>query len=152
MNIQVPHSLMVGLPLPFSFREVSEDVPDLIEIYENIDLYRDRYNNLRIHKIQISSPGFFSFDGLGDIVREIREMIKDIAWRNRQEKTIGQLEIISKYLKMGKKYPDVHIPVPRYLKNEKYLVDAVNGNINNLKRLEDKGLLLPIAENIDKFE
>ena len=151
-NKQMPLLFMHGLPLPFSIQEFDREIPSLVEIYKNIDFYKESHNNLWIHQIHISSPGLISFEGLGEIVREFRELIKDIFWRNKQEKAKGQLEIISKYVKIRKENPNLDIPIPTYLKNEKYLVETVNENVNNLKLLESKGKLLSVAENIDRPE
>lgn len=48
--------------------------------------------------------------GLGELVREGRELIKDVCYRNRQEREKGDLEILQKRLDLISQYnlsPDV---------------------------------------------
>ena len=53
---------------------------------------------LKIRRIAIASPGGFSLQGLGEPIRELREFIKDMAYRNRQEREKGDLEILKQKL------------------------------------------------------
>jgi hypothetical protein len=55
-------------------------------------------HELKIRKIAISSPGGFSLEGLGEPLRELREFIKDMCYRNRQEREKGNLEILKQKL------------------------------------------------------
>lgn len=47
---------------------------------------------LRLMSIEISSPGLAIFDGPG-IVKQIRELIRDLKFRNRQLEELGDIEI-----------------------------------------------------------
>lgn len=51
-------------------------------------------HELVIENIQMASPGSFSLRGLGEPLREIREFIKDLWYRNRQECERGELELL----------------------------------------------------------
>jgi len=42
----------------------------------------------------MASPGGFSFSGLGEPLRQLRELIKDLWYRNRQERQRGELQIL----------------------------------------------------------
>ncbi|MFA7335698.1 MAG: hypothetical protein WC028_02850 [Candidatus Obscuribacterales bacterium] len=42
--------------------------------------------------------GNFSFAGLAEVVKEFREVLKDLWYRNNQEKTLGELEIADKWM------------------------------------------------------
>ncbi len=93
-------------------------------------------NELMIHRIQMASPGGFSLKGLGEPLREIREFIKDIWYRNRQEKERGELDIAKARLDLLAKHnlqpEQIHIlAVP--------LVDAIE---SLSPRIESKQLRL----------
>jgi hypothetical protein len=57
-------------------------------------------HELRIKRIEIASPGGFTLAGLGEPIREVREFIKDIWYRNRQEREKGDLEILKQKLEL----------------------------------------------------
>lgn len=57
-------------------------------------------STLRVAGIRISSPGPISLQGLGEPLRELREFVKDLWYRNRQEKARGDLELESARLKL----------------------------------------------------
>lgn len=58
------------------------------------DEYMPPSHELVIQKIEMASPGSFSLRGLGEPLRELRELIKDFWYRNRQEREHGELEIM----------------------------------------------------------
>lgn len=66
----------------------------------------------RIARIQMSSPGIFSFKGLGEPLRQLREFIKDLSYRNAQERQLGELEIEAArlFLKQAKKASRIRNP------------------------------------------
>lgn len=73
--------------------------PNEVQYYvSNPSEYLTASNELRIKKIAISSPGGFSLAGLGEPLREVREFIKDLCYRNRQERQKGDLEILKQKL------------------------------------------------------
>jgi hypothetical protein len=57
-------------------------------------------HELRIRRIEIASPGGFTLAGLGEPLREVREFIKDLCYRNRQERQKGDLEILKQKLEI----------------------------------------------------
>jgi hypothetical protein len=70
-----------------------------------IDYYQSRpdefmppAHELVVDNIQMASPGGFSLRGLGEPLREIREFIKDLWYRNRQERERGELDILKEKL------------------------------------------------------
>lgn len=141
--------------LPFSpatatYPNFRESFPSDKEIFENLDLYATADDLLRIHRIRISSPGVVNFSGLGEIVKEVREFIKDIWYRNRQEKAIAQLDLLDKYLKMRRENPDVNLPLPPDLRKDRYLVDVVEGNVKVLRELESGGKLEALDGDVDQ--
>lgn len=60
-------------------------------------------HELRIDKIEIASPGGFSLKGLGEAIHQIRELIKDLWYRNNQERKRGELEILKRKLDIAAK-------------------------------------------------
>ncbi len=135
-------------PFPFPFaHEIIEKPSIAFDIYADIESYTTSENRLRVRRIQIASPGTFSFSGSGEIIREIRELIKDLWYRNKQEKTKGELDIIDKYLTMRRENSDINLPPPRSA--DKKLVKVVQEKIHSLRSLEEEGKLLSVPENIE---
>jgi hypothetical protein len=96
-----------GTPFMFPFGPISvpalESSPQSLGV--EIDYYQSRPDEfmspaqeLVIDNIQMASPGGFSLRGLGEPLREIREFIKDLWYRNRQERERGELEILKEKL------------------------------------------------------
>lgn len=141
-NIQFPPFI-----LPTQFK-VEAKQPTIYEIYSNIKSYQSNDDLLRIHKIYIASPGGFSFEGVGEVLKELREFIKDIWYRNKQERICGQLEIIDKYLSVKNKYENSNMNLPP-VSSEDEIKKVLNENVNNLKQLEKENKLMSVAENID---
>lgn len=72
-----------------------------VEYYvNNPSEYLPPTHELKIKKIAIASPGGFSLEGLGEPLREVREFIKDLCYRNRQEREKGDLEILKQKLEI----------------------------------------------------
>lgn len=57
-------------------------------------------HELVIENIKMASPGNFSLRGLGEPLRELRELIKDLSYRNRQERERGDLAILKDKLEI----------------------------------------------------
>ena len=119
------------------------------EIFQNIEQYSSDEQWLKIYRIKIGSPGGFSFSGIGEILKEMREFIKDIWYRNKQEKILGQLKIIDEYLSMRRKYTNSNYSLLPLVPSEKELVKVLNEQVNKIKELEAKGKLENVAKNID---
>jgi len=54
-------------------------------------------DQIKINKIFMASPGEIHIEA-GSAIREIRELIKDIKYRNEHEKKLGELEILEKQI------------------------------------------------------
>jgi hypothetical protein len=74
-----------------------------IEIFNNIELYTSEEQRLKVYQIRIASPGQFTFIGLAEIMSQLRELIKDLWYRNRVEKEKGELELIEKKMELTKR-------------------------------------------------
>jgi hypothetical protein len=143
-------------PIPYLFgssgnfhTDFDKSIPSSGEIYQNLHLYSEESEDLAIHRIVVRSPGGFSFTGIGEIIKELRELIKDLWFRNNQERATGQLEILDKYLEMRNKHQDVSLPIPPALRRDKVLVEVIQDNVKQLKQLEDDKKLESVAENLE---
>ncbi len=94
-----------------------------------------------IYRIRMGSPGGISFTGSGEIIREIREFIKDVWYRNKQERMEGRLRIIREYLQIKKEY--------KLTKQEKKLIKVLEDNLAKLMHLEKTYRLEDVRKNLD---
>ncbi len=139
-------------PMPFFsplMGSQSTTIPAEEAIYADLPRFCPESDRLRVDRVRMSSPGGFSFSGLSDIVKEFRELIKDLWWRNRQERAKGELEIIEHYLSIRMQHPEVDLPGLFYPQSNRNLVEAVSEHVKNLKALEDRGRLEPVPEHLD---
>lgn len=97
----------MGTPFMFPFGPMPGHTPESSpqSIAVEIDYYQSRpdefmlaAHELVVDNIQMASPGGFSLRGLGEPIREIREFIKDLWYRNRQERERGELDILKEKL------------------------------------------------------
>ena len=126
------------------------ELPTDRDIYESIAYYALPDQQLVVDRIRMSSPGGISFSGLGEIVEQFRGLIKDLWFRNRQERTLGELQIIEKYLSLQREYPGQDFPPPKGLRADRFLVEQIKGGVDGLKRLEQAGRIEDVGENIDE--
>jgi hypothetical protein len=141
-----------AFPFPFPIQAPSIPIPSAAEIYRDLQRFPIEEEALRIYKVRMASPGGFSFTGIGEIIKEFREFIKDIWYRNDQERQKGQLEVIEKYLSIKQNYPEASqlgFPPPRA---ERELAQVLNHNVNNIRLLEEKGKIGDVGENVDHVE
>jgi hypothetical protein len=142
-------------PLPFFPQlsggfgpQVGSLPPDHV-IYAELERHARESDRLRVYRIRMSSPGGFSFSGIGEIVKEFRELIKDLWWRNRQERVRGELEIIERYLSVRTQHPEIDFPPVSYPGADRDLVQVVSGHVKNLRSLEERGRLESVPDNIE---
>jgi len=102
-------------------------------------------HELVIENIQMASPGSFNLRGLGEPLREIREFIKDIWYRNRQEQELGELQLLKKRLALITQ--DNVAPAQIQV----LAVTIVDGN-KELKPLIEEGKLVLAGEEPKKLE
>jgi hypothetical protein len=80
----------------------------------------------------MASPGRITVSGVGHIIQQFRELLKDLKFRNRQEEQLGELEIARKHLEL--RQSAVSPPA----------LDYVAGQVlHEYKRLATNGKLLP---------
>ena len=148
----IPNFLPPPFPFPIQQLQPIESKVTVLEIYQDLERYSYIDNNLRIHKIKMSSPGFFSFAGVGEVIKEIRELIKDLWYRNKQENVKGRLEIIDKYLDIKARYQNSNDFNFGPIKSEKELLENVDKGMNEIKKLEENQKLKDVPENIEYVE
>ena len=138
---------------PFNIHQMlmpsGQELPEIEYMYSNLDFYSDEAERLQIYRIKMSSPGGFNFQGIGEIVEQFRELIKDLWYRNRQEKVKGDLEIIKIYMDIRRENKDAQIPPLKYLQKRNILIDRTYQNVKKLKELENQNKLEDIGKNID---
>jgi hypothetical protein len=95
-----------------------------------------------IRQVEMGSPGAISLAGLGEPIQQLREFIKDLWYRNRQEKQAGQLEILRQYLAIEREFG----PLPPTV-TDRLAPKALRG-VQTLATLEDEGKLIEIPASI----
>lgn len=111
-------------------------------LYDNI--YRLAPNEqLNIGATRLSSPGWISFEGLGEPIRQLREFIKDLHYRNQQERELGRLEIARQHLELRREFGDL-LSGPANKVGIAALEEA-----DVLEQLEIEGKLVDVPDNID---
>jgi hypothetical protein len=126
---------LAALPMPlwpFPTEESAQSLPRPREVFDNLAFYVPEEELLHIRRIEMASPGGVSFQGLGEIVRELRELLKDVWFRNRQEKVRGELDILKNYLDMTASYPEADIPLPSTCEIANICSSVVRGTLRNL--------------------
>lgn len=96
-------------------------------------------DELVIEKIEMASPGGFSLRGLGEPIKQLREFIKDLVYRNRQERELGDLKIIEKRLALVTKYN----LSPQQIQ---HIAVEINGSQQELRTLIEAGKLTLAGE------
>lgn len=101
-------------------------------------------HQLTIGAVRIGSLGFFSFQGLGEVIQQVREFIKDIKYRNKQEENLGKLKVAREHMQFINEYGFDPLAGPA----NQIPLAAIEGS-DVLEQLESAGKLEDIAENID---
>lgn len=114
----------------------------LDKLYERFP--RDR---LQIKRVAISSPGLISFEGLGEAINAFREFVKDLSYRNKQEREMGELRLQAARRALNAT-PPVGAPGLPAAEIE-LLAGRLPGPLRRLERLERQGKLLNIGDHID---
>jgi len=131
-------------PMPFPGMPNVPEIPRLsaISFIEDIKQSMIPDYQLQVYRVKMESPGDWSFSGLSDVVREFRELIKDLWFRNSQEKRKGELEIEAISRVLRDRY---HVPP----KENQKITGILTKDKKALENLEKEGKLLPIPEHID---
>jgi len=133
-----------GLPLPPAVGFRVGEVPYMQYLLDNFDVIMAD-TPLTIRRIQMGSSGAISLEGLGEPIREIREFIKDLWYRNKQERELGRLEIASKRLQVAKQYRELF----EESADVNPLVVVVLQAADQLESLERQEKLVDIPEHLE---
>jgi len=76
------------IPYVFPYPYYDRKQYNLFESIENNTYRIKRSEELKLKKIHIESPGEIKIEG-GSIIKEFRELIKDLTFRNNQEERLG---------------------------------------------------------------
>lgn len=144
-----PPPFLLLPPFAFGYTDAGFAVPSDEEILRHLGRYTSPEERFRVHKIRHASPGGFSFQGIGEIVEQFRELIKDVWWRNRHERAEGDLDLLEKYLRMRRDNPDVNLPLPTYLRKDRYLAEVLQKELLTLHEMEDRGKLQAVPQHLD---
>lgn len=88
---------------PFATGSAANDAQPALDAQfalEHSDTLLTDGHELQVTKIQMASPGGFSLSGLGEPLTQLRELIKDLWYRNRQEREQGELELLQRRIEM----------------------------------------------------
>lgn len=148
-----------GCPPPFFWMPtpspwMSAEVASLsgMEVFRSLGLYTPETGRCRLHRAKLASPGGFSFTGSGEIIRECRELFKDLAYRiGRRER--GKLEITEQYVRLRREYRDENTGAPPLppVGSERELARIVDEAHANIERMERDGKLLPVVQNLERL-
>ncbi len=96
-------------------------------------------NSLKIYHIRMGSPGIISFEGIGEILKELRELLKDLLFRNKQEQAIGNYRVLEQYFKMFKAY-DKLSPIQKRI---------LAKSISKIEPLKKQGKIIDVGGTMD---
>ena len=127
-------------PLPFLAPQLSSI--SVLDILKDINSIAPQNERLKVNKLYMGSLGGISLKGLGKPIKQIRELIKDLCYRNKQERLAGKLEIIKTHLVLTKKFDMTLIEINK-------VAIEINKSMDHIDNLEQNGNLLEVGENLD---
>ena len=71
----------------------ARDSRKLKQLLDNSLSYVKSSDVLQIESLEIRSPALLSLKGIGEVIREIRELVKDVSYRMRLDKREKELEL-----------------------------------------------------------
>jgi hypothetical protein len=117
--------------------------PELAYYLSHTGAYVSDADELMIRKVEMASPGGFSLEGLGEAIEQVRELVKDLCYRNRQERERGDLELLERHVALVAKNslppPQVHI-----------IAILLADDAGTLKKLIEDGKLALPGEELKK--
>jgi hypothetical protein len=109
-------------------------------------------SRLAVATVRMSSPGLVSFEGLGEVMKEFRELIKDFWYRNSQERQKGKLEIeyVRDHVKKLHARGTGRASGELSREIEGTLIQSILTAISKLEELEAEGLLPELPDHLDE--
>ena len=133
--------------IPYDISKIIEI--DVIQIYKNIDIYMYPEQRLCIRKIVMESPGVVTLEGIGEIIKQIRELIKDLWYINRLEKQEKEIELKIKKIEYAERLEKILRYYGQPIKPENELIEIITNSVSKLEQLEKDGKLENVPENIE---
>ena len=127
--------------LTFPLAPLPVQLPEPSAIFSTLHHYVDRGEALQIDRIRIESPGSVSFAGIADIVGQLREFLKDILFRNRQERQMGEIKLLERFLRLQAEYSDSQF----YISDSK-LHEIIGKSVVGLRSLRDDRKLTSVGD------
>lgn len=91
--------------------------------------FLSQINRLSIKRIKMASPGGFSLKGMGEPIKQLRELIKDLCYRNQQERQMGELELLKKKLGIASEHnlspQQIHVLATKSIEHQQYIGDVI---------------------------
>ena len=92
--------------------------------------FRSQKHRLSIVRIEMGSPGGFSLKGLGEPIRQLRELIKDLCYRNRQKEQMGELELLREKLAIASNHnlspQQIYVLATKTMEHQQYIEDVIS--------------------------
>lgn len=139
------------------FYPLDDNYPDATEISRNLHLYSPPSNRCFLYSAVTASPVKLSFAGVADVMKEFREFVKDLWYRNRQEAQEGDLENRMRRLQVERAEADFanEYLLPAYAKElgesaSPKLIEDVGKGITKIEELQDQGKILSVPEHIEE--
>jgi len=129
-------------------------VPTFSVIKKNLDnsLYNiDKGNELTVSKISLQSPLQISFQGSGEVLREIREFYKDIKYRNKQDEQEKALTIAEKALNLQEKEYESELMNVKLIREKLSLMKDAGCSDDEIREIA-KSLINPAQKMIKSGE
>lgn len=125
-----------------------------IEIFRHIDTFAAPNERCILYRASMSSPGQFSFSGIAEIIRELRELVKDWSYRNKQEKRKGELDLQRQELELSMAQTQF---IEKYLSpsgesddtsRNPFLITEVAEGLESLEGMELRGKVIKIDNKL----
>jgi hypothetical protein len=154
----IANSAFLGLMWHSAFREQQNELLRLLgKLYDRAQAEFEHPNEraLRVAAALISSPGAISFEGLGEPLREVREFIKDLWYRNSQERRQGELILMREELKVAQERLTLNAQYRELLsKGTPTSMDMptllLGGAVQDLEELVREGAVEPDIDALDE--
>lgn len=91
-------------------------------------------NQILLESFKFSSPGDFVISA-GPVLEQIRELIKDLSYRNRQEQQLGEIKLLNEYVKLLKNMGHTSNQIQIIIQDIRKPIDVLDKNIK-LKRID----------------
>jgi hypothetical protein len=149
-----PYGVRFSTPSPASFYPPTDQESRYIAfVYDNIRTLAP-HDRLVVEAVRMGSDDFSFLMGLGEPIAQLREFIKDLFYRNRQERERGDMEIEQQKelhrLEVARQHLQLHRDYGDLLSGPagRVVLDTLEA-ASEVERLELEGKLVNVADNVD---